>query len=231
MSVNGISNEIKTYTSQQVQEATSKVEAQVVNKGNEVKKDYLELAVGTKEKELKRLGLTDEEDGVVTKKKNDADMTPWERLQKEEMEKEEKDKIKEEELEKEQEKKEKLKEEKEEDDGQCETCANRRYQDGSDEMVSFKSASRIAPEAAATTVRAHEQEHVVNAYEKAEAKGGEVQYAAVAIHTSICPECGRVYVSGGTTTTTIRYNNDDYATNAKKQDATVVPGARVDELT
>lgn len=97
-------------------------------------------------------------------------------------------------------------------------------------MVSFKSAAHIAPEASASRVRAHEQEHVTNAYEKAEANNGEVQYASVAIHTSICPECGRTYVSGGTTTTTIKYNNDDYATAARKQDATVIPGNNVDEM-
>jgi len=49
----------------------------------------------------------------------------------------------------------------------CETCANRKYQDGSDEMVSFKSAAHISPESAGSAVRAHEQEHVSNAYKKA----------------------------------------------------------------
>ena len=47
---------------------------------------------------------------------------------------------------------------------ECETCKNRKYQDGSDEMVSFKSAAHISPEASASRVRAHEQEHVSNAY-------------------------------------------------------------------
>ncbi len=50
---------------------------------------------------------------------------------------------------------------------ECETCANRKYQDGSDENVSFKSASHISPEASGSRVRAHEQEHVSNAYQKA----------------------------------------------------------------
>ena len=50
---------------------------------------------------------------------------------------------------------------------ECETCKNRKYQDGSDEMVSFKSAAHISPEASASRVRAHEQEHVSNAYKKA----------------------------------------------------------------
>jgi len=229
MNINGITDEMKVYSSPQVEQTVVKKEPQsVTNAGNEVKKDYLELAVGTKEKELRRLGLTEEEDGVVTKKK--SDMTPWERFKEEELKKEEKAEIREKELEEEKEKKEKLEEEEEKENGECETCENRRYQDGSDEMVSFKSASHIAPEAAATKVKAHEQEHVTNAYEKAKTNNGEVQFASVAIHTSICPECGRVYVSGGTTTTTIKYNNDDYASNARKQDATVVPGSKVDEL-
>ena len=42
---------------------------------------------------------------------------------------------------------------------ECETCANREYKDGSDEVnVSFKSAAHIDPSAAATKVMAHEQE-------------------------------------------------------------------------
>ena len=201
MDINSVSNEVKVYSPPKVQETAVNLEKNsVVNKGNELKKQYLELAVGNKEKELKRLGLTEEEDGVVTMKKNDMDMTPWERLQAEELEKEKKDEIEEEKLEKSEEKKEKIEEEKEEkeeeENAECETCANRKYMDGSDEMVSFKSAAHISPESAGTRVRAHEQEHVNNAYEKAELKDGKVQFASIAIHTSICPECGRTYVSG-----------------------------------
>ena len=44
--------------------------------------------------------------------------------------------------------------------GECQTCKNRKYQDGSDEMVSFKSAAHISPNASGSRVRAHEQEHV-----------------------------------------------------------------------
>ena len=50
---------------------------------------------------------------------------------------------------------------------ECQTCKNRKYQDGSNEMVSFKSAAHISPGQAPTAVRAHEQEHVSNAYKKA----------------------------------------------------------------
>ena len=92
----------------------------------------------------------------------------------------------------------------------CQTCANRKYQDGSNEHnVSFKSAAKIAPEAAASAVRSHEQEHVKNAYAKAEQNNGKVVSATVAIHTSICPECGRTYVSGGTTKTAIKYSKEE----------------------
>ncbi len=87
--------------------------------------------------------------------------------------------------------------------GECQTCKNRKYQDGSDEMVSFKSASHIAPEAAGARVRAHEGEHVANAYKKAFQEGGKVVSCGVSIHTAVCPECGRTYVSGGVTNTVI----------------------------
>ena len=92
---------------------------------------------------------------------------------------------------------------------ECQTCKERKYQDGSDEMVSFKSAAHISPEAAPTAVRAHEQEHVSNAYKKASQGNGKVIRASVTIHTAICPECGRSYVSGGTTATQIKYSNEE----------------------
>ena len=92
---------------------------------------------------------------------------------------------------------------------ECETCKNRKYQDGSDEMVSFKSAAHISPEAAASRVRSHEQEHVSNAYKKASQNNGKVLSTYVSIKTSICPECGRSYVAGGETRTQIKYYNED----------------------
>ena len=113
---------------------------------------------------------------------------------------------------------------------ECETCKNRKYQDGSDENVSFKTASHISPNAAGAAVRAHEGEHVSNAYEKAAQNNGKVVNASVSIHTSICPECGRTYVSGGTTNTTIKYSNEDnpYTQNQKALDAIKYKGANVD---
>jgi len=92
---------------------------------------------------------------------------------------------------------------------ECETCKNRKYQDGSNENVSFKTAQSMTPAEAATRVRAHEQEHVSNAYEKAAEGGGKVLQASVALHTAICPECGTTYISGGTTSTRISYPNEN----------------------
>lgn len=105
---------------------------------------------------------------------------------------------------------------------ECETCKNRKYQDGSDENdVSFKAAAHISPNAAASRVRSHEQEHVSNAYKEAAQNNGEVVACNVAIKTSVCPECGRTYVSGGTTSTQIRYFNEDnpYQKEMKSSDA------------
>lgn len=112
---------------------------------------------------------------------------------------------------------------------ECQTCKERKYIDGSDENVSFKSAAHISPEAAGSAVRAHEGEHVSNAYTKAAQNNGTVINASVSIHTSVCPECGRTYVSGGTTNTTIRYNESNpYGKNQKSADAANLIGGKLD---
>ena len=114
---------------------------------------------------------------------------------------------------------------------ECQTCKERRYQDGSDEMVSFKAPAHISPEASASTVRAHEQEHVSNAFKKAAQGEGKVLQASVRLQTAICPECGRSYVAGGTTTTRIQYKEDNpYGKNTKAQQAEAVVGKHVDEV-
>ncbi len=113
---------------------------------------------------------------------------------------------------------------------ECQTCKNRKYKDGSDEMVSFKNATHISPEAAASAVRAHEQEHVSNAYKKAATDNGKVISASVSIHTAICPECGRTYVSGGTTHTQIKYFNEEnpYQKGLKSADHAKYSGRNAD---
>ncbi|MSM39190.1 MAG: hypothetical protein GJT30_06175 [Geobacter sp.] len=85
---------------------------------------------------------------------------------------------------------------------ECQTCSNRKYQDVSnDATVSFQSPTRLSPGAAETMVRAHEQQHVNHEQVRAQESDREVVSQNVAIHYAICPECGRPYVSGGTTTT------------------------------
>ena len=119
---------------------------------------------------------------------------------------------------------------KESSNAECETCNSRKYKDGSNENVSFKSAQHISPEAAAGRVRAHEQEHVSNAYSKASKNNGRVISANVAMKTAICPECGRSYVAGGTTTTQIKYYNEEnpYQKNLKATDSAKYKGRMID---
>ena len=96
-----------------------------------------------------------------------------------------------------------------EENGECETCANRKYQDGSnDPGVSFKTASKISGNAEGA-VRAHENEHVTHNQAKAEREGKEIVYQSVRIKHGICPECGTSYVSGGETITVTRMKTDD----------------------
>ena len=113
---------------------------------------------------------------------------------------------------------------------ECETCQNRKYQDGSNEMVSFKSAAHISPQASGSRVRAHEQEHVANAYKKAAQNNGKVVQASVSLKTAVCPECGRTYVAGGETSTQIKYYNEEnpYQKDKKSADSLVYSGMNVD---
>lgn len=93
------------------------------------------------------------------------------------------------------------------EEGKCQTCEQRKYKDGSnDPGVSFKTATRVAPEQAASAVRGHEREHVVREQAKAKREDRRVVSQSVALKTSICPECGKVYVSGGVTRTTTASN-------------------------
>ncbi len=115
---------------------------------------------------------------------------------------------------------------------ECETCKNRKYKDGSDEMVSYKAPTHISPNAAPGAVRAHESEHVANAYAKEASGNAKVIQASVSIKTAICPECGRSYVSGGETNTQIKYYNEEnpYQKELKAQDEIRLKGRSVDEV-
>ena len=104
---------------------------------------------------------------------------------------------------------------------ECETCKNRKYQDGSNEMVSFKSASHISPQASSSRVRAHEQEHVTNAYNKAAQNNGKVLSATVSLRTAVCPECGTTKIS-------YRDESNPYQQNKKSADAAMLIGRNLD---
>lgn len=94
------------------------------------------------------------------------------------------------------------------EDSECKTCAERKYQDGSDDPgVSFKTPGHIAPEESAAKVRSHEYEHVTREQTKALREDRKVVSQTVTLHTSICPECGKAYVSGGVTNTVTKGAN------------------------
>ena len=85
---------------------------------------------------------------------------------------------------------------------ECKTCSSRKYADVSnDPSVSFQTPTHISPGQAAAVVASHESEHVSNEQAKAEQEGREIVSQTVTLRTSICPECKRVYISGGTTYT------------------------------
>ena len=94
----------------------------------------------------------------------------------------------------------------------CQTCDSRRYQDGSnDPSVSFQTPTHISPGQSASMVMAHENEHIANDRAKAEQEGRRVVSQSVSLQSSICPECKRVYVSGGTTRTVTAEDNSGEA--------------------
>lgn len=113
---------------------------------------------------------------------------------------------------------------------ECETCKNRKYKDGSNENVSFKSPAHISAAGSAAKVMAHEQEHVQNAYTKAAQNNGKVLSAVVSLRTAVCPECGSTYVEGGTTNTRIKYYGDDNAYSQAKNSENAIKfnGANID---
>jgi len=90
----------------------------------------------------------------------------------------------------------------------CETCDSRRYQDvSSDLSVSFQTPTHISPENSAAKVRAHEYEHIASEQAKAQREGRKVISQSVTLSSSICPECKRVYISGGTARTVTAEEN------------------------
>ena len=54
---------------------------------------------------------------------------------------------------------------------------------------------------AQAAIRGHENEHVVRERAKALQEDRKVLSQSVSYHNAICPECGEVYLAGGTTRT------------------------------
>lgn len=116
-------------------------------------------------------------------------------------------------------------------EGECQTCKERKYQDGSDDAgVSFKTPTHIDPDMAPSMVRGHEMEHVTREQAKAGREDRKVVSQSVSYHTAICPECGRSYVSGGTTRTTtaaVEPTEQTQAQQTQKDNQTRVPFSAV----
>ena len=114
--------------------------------------------------------------------------------------------------------------------GECQTCKNRKYVDGSNEgNVSFKAPGHISPEASAATVKSHEMEHVSNAVKEGNKANKELILATVSLQVSVCPECGKSYVSGGTTKTTMAtYSDNPYDRARKVIEGSFFAGQNVD---
>ena len=83
--------------------------------------------------------------------------------------------------------------------------------------VSFQTPTRIAPEQVASAVRGHEQEHVLREQAKAQREDRRVVSQGVTLHTDICPECGKTYISGGTTRTVTAAQQEEQV-NAQQQE-------------
>lgn len=105
---------------------------------------------------------------------------------------------------------------------ECQTCKNRKYKDGSNDMgVSFKTPTRLSPERAAFAVRSHEMEHVSRARAKAAREDSEIVSQSVSYRTGVCPECGKTYLAGGTTKTVFRSAPETYDKEPAKKGAYV----------
>ena len=117
---------------------------------------------------------------------------------------------------------------------ECQTCKNRKYVDGSNESnVSFKTPGHINPQNSASVVASHEREHVKNAVNEGNKKGNKLLSVSVSLETSVCPECGRTYVSGGTTRTITKKSIDEPKLNPYNQGEELVKrflmqGANID---
>lgn len=114
---------------------------------------------------------------------------------------------------------------------ECTTCENRKYVDGSNESdVSFKAPGHISPENSYATVMSHEQEHVSNAVAKGNKPNAKLMSVSVSLKLATCPECGRSYVAGGLTKSSIKYTEEvPYEKGRKLLEGSFLKGMNVDK--
>ncbi|MBQ9934483.1 MAG: hypothetical protein IJO70_01425 [Lachnospiraceae bacterium] len=114
---------------------------------------------------------------------------------------------------------------------ECATCENRMYVDGSNESdVSFKAPGHISPEQSYGKVLSHEQEHVSNAIAEGNKPDKQLISATVSLKMATCPECGRRYVAGGVTKTTMKYTESSpYEKGRKLIEGSFFKGMNIDK--
>ncbi len=114
---------------------------------------------------------------------------------------------------------------------ECTTCENRMYVDGSNESdVSFKTPGHISPEQSYGKVLSHEQEHVSNAIAEGNKPDKQLLSATVSLKMATCPECGRRYVAGGVTKTTMKYTESSpYEKGRKLIEGSFFKGMNIDK--
>lgn len=112
---------------------------------------------------------------------------------------------------------------------ECETCKNRKYVDGSnDSNVSYKTPTYISPQDSFAAVASHEQEHVSKAISEGSKPGNQLVSSSVTLKMSVCPDCGTPYVAGGTTRTTLQYNESNpYEKYRKSLEGSIIKGLYV----
>ncbi len=110
--------------------------------------------------------------------------------------------------------------------GECKTCAERRYQDDSDDSgVSFQSPTRLTPQQASSAVISHEKEHYGREEDKAKTENKEVLSNSIRVYSAICPDCGKAYIAGGETRTVTRTRPKETPSPVKEPQ---VDGLRLD---
>jgi hypothetical protein len=115
---------------------------------------------------------------------------------------------------------------------ECQTCKSRKYMDRSnDSNVSFQTPTHVSPQASFSAVSAHEQEHVSNAFSEGSQEGNRLISSSVTLKMDVCPECGTPFVAGGTTRTTMQYNESNpYESSRKSLEGSFLKGMNFDAV-